>query len=175
MDRIEVFKIPDLWLPEQRLEPAGVVNADDAHRAGLLHRSAHLLVLDSEGRVACRRRARDEKRYPGLWTTTLGSHVEVSESYKETLRRALASNRCRPFLGWIGEFRVADGIENEVCGLFHARINMLELPQAIRSGRAFVQRHELDNIIRETLATPHLIAALALLRRAADMGFLPRE
>lgn len=136
------------------LDPLHVVDKEDAHRRGLLHRSVHLLLVDDEGRLHARRRSDDDLRYPGLWTSTLGTHVPAGGTDEGTLRailpRGLALER-------VGEFRVKDEWENEVCGLFVTRSEAMRA--ALGPTHAAHAPEEVDGLVREGRTTPHLAEA----------------
>lgn len=69
-------------------------------------------------------------------------------------------------LHWIGEFRVKDEFENEVNGLHICNLEQ-ELPEAFMKDRVFVGFSELEELISEGKATPHLAAAWRLFISAA--------
>jgi isopentenyldiphosphate isomerase len=123
-----------------------------AHEARCWHHSTHLLAV-REGKVLARKRAIDDIRYPNLYTTTVGAHIEPGEDPKASLTRA-ASKRQVTFegLSYAGSFSVADGIEHEVCTLW--------IPTHVT---AMAGWEWLDpNWINEHRATPHLLQSVAL-------------
>lgn len=76
---------------------------DEVHAQGLRHRAAHILVLDSTGRVFVQRRAWWKECQPGLWDTSAAGHVDAGESYVAAAERELeeelglrARGRLRP-------------------------------------------------------------------------------
>lgn len=141
------------------LVPLDVVDKEDAHRRGLLHRSVHLQLLDEQGRLHARRRSADDLRYAGLWTSTLGTHVAAGDMDEGTLRALVPPHT---ELSWVGEFRVKDEWENEVCGLF--------VTTSAAMLRALGPTHApgaVEALLREGRATPHLAEAW---RRWRDSG-----
>jgi len=62
---------------------------DVVHREGLLHRSVHMLLLDSRGHVFVQRRAPDKDTNPDLWDTSAAGHVDTGECARDAARREL--------------------------------------------------------------------------------------
>ena len=117
-------------------------------------------MINQSNEILCRLRGEDESRYPGLLTTTIGTHVELNENYLSTLQKYI------PFelqLMWHGEFRVDDGFENEVCGLYMATIDSNKLPLEFKSDRRFLSKNDLENMIKKGKTTPHLQEAFYIL------------
>ena len=52
-------------------------------------RSTNVFVLDPEGRVLCHRRSALKERLPGVWSTHLGGHVAVDETYESNALKEL--------------------------------------------------------------------------------------
>ena len=48
----------------------------EIHRDRLVHRSIHILVVDSRGRLVLQLRHRDKLTYPGHWDISCSGHVE---------------------------------------------------------------------------------------------------
>ena len=65
----------------------GRANREQVHREGLLHRSAHLLVFDSSGRVLIQRRSMSKDRFPGRWGSSVSGHVDSGEHYDQCIVR----------------------------------------------------------------------------------------
>jgi hypothetical protein len=118
-------------------------------------------LVDSNGSICSRLRGLDELRYAGLFTTTVGTHVEKNQTYLKTLKEFI------PFLDnldWVGEFRVRDDFENEICGLYLAKLDKELLPLEFITGRNFLNKVNLENNILNGKTTPHLKMAYNLLR-----------
>jgi isopentenyldiphosphate isomerase len=49
------------------------------HELRLVHRSVHILVYDSAGRLVVQRRHRDKQTYPRYWDCSTSGHVEESD------------------------------------------------------------------------------------------------
>ncbi len=65
----------------------GSASRDEVHRSGFLHRSAHLLVFDSHGRVLLQKRSSEKDRFPGRWDSSVSGHVDSGEEYDECVVR----------------------------------------------------------------------------------------
>lgn len=62
----------------------------EVHRLGLRHRSVHLLVFDSTGRVFLQKRSMSKDENPGQWDTSVAGHVDSGESYDQCVIREAA-------------------------------------------------------------------------------------
>lgn len=49
------------------------------HEQRLVHRSVHVLVFDTGGRLLIQKRHRDKQTYPGHWDGSVAGHVEESD------------------------------------------------------------------------------------------------
>lgn len=161
--KIQTYHEPVHWSKGQCLLIDDVVNKKEAHKIGKLHLSTHLLIINSDGRIYCRLRGKKEHRYPNLLTTSIGTHVELESDYAKTLQKNLPTLMN---LTWGGEFRVKDCYENEVCGLYTARMEEYDIPQEIRKGRYFLPIDSLEAHIRGEKTTPHLKEAYELWRKS---------
>jgi isopentenyldiphosphate isomerase len=137
-----------------------IVSKEKAHLCNILHLSTHLLIVNDNDEILCRKRADTELRYTGQWTSTIGTHVELDFNYKSTLEKFLPINM---EFEWVGKFRVKDGFENEICGLYTARLNENVLPKDFMENRKFLNKSELEKSILNNIATPHLKEAYKLL------------
>ena len=65
----------------------GSASRDEVHRSGLLHRSTHLLVFDSRGRVLLQKRSMEKDSFPGRWDSSVSGHVDRGEWYDQCVVR----------------------------------------------------------------------------------------
>lgn len=158
--KIQTYKQPRIWTPTQQLEPRKIVDKETAHKEDLLHKSSHLLIVE-DNYVFCRRRGDEEERYGGLLTTTFGTHVGLEETYLDTIRKHIQSAK-KEKLFFVGEFRVHDEYENEVCGLYFIRRKEI-LPDigGYQERKSF---SELEKEISRQKTTPHLKEAHSLIK-----------
>jgi isopentenyldiphosphate isomerase len=61
---------------------------DDVHRDGDWHRSAHIWIYTSEGRLLFQRRAPDKDTWPGRLDASVGGHYRAGEDLPGVLREA---------------------------------------------------------------------------------------
>jgi isopentenyldiphosphate isomerase len=148
------------WEEDKELIETEIIEKDKAHLSNILHLSTHLLIVNDKNEILCRKRADTELRYTGQWTSTLGTHVELDFNYKSTLEKFLPIDM---EIKWLGEFRVKDGFENEICGLYIAYLNEKMLPKDFMENRKFLNTGELEKHILDNIATPHLKEAYELL------------
>ena len=69
--------------------PIGVMEKQEAHVAGLLHRAFSVFVFNDKGELLIQQRAFEKYHTPGKWTNTCCSHPRNGESYEEGARRRL--------------------------------------------------------------------------------------
>lgn len=55
----------------------------------LVHRVAHVLVFDRQGRLLLQKRALCKDVQPGKWDTSVGGHLDPGESYEAAARREM--------------------------------------------------------------------------------------
>ncbi|RJU85532.1 MAG: NUDIX domain-containing protein [Candidatus Poseidoniales archaeon] len=65
----------------------GRASRDEVHRSGHRHRSTHLLVFDSGGRVLLQKRSIQKDTFPGRWDSSVSGHVDSGESYDQCVVR----------------------------------------------------------------------------------------
>jgi len=83
---MEYFDIVD-----ENGEVIGTAPRSECHgNPALVHRAAHVLVFDSEGRLLLQLRSMDKDIQPGKWDTSVGGHLGVGEEYDEAARREMA-------------------------------------------------------------------------------------
>lgn len=67
----------------------GPCRRGDAHRLGLRHRSAHILVFNAFGDLFLQKRSLDKDINAGLWDSSAAGHVDFGESYDDCATREL--------------------------------------------------------------------------------------
>ncbi len=73
----------------ERDEVIGRNTRREVHRLGLLHRSVHVLVHNSQGQVFLQKRSMTKDRQPGLWDSSASGHVDSGETYDACALREL--------------------------------------------------------------------------------------
>ncbi len=67
----------------------GQATRQEIHRRHLLHRSAHILVFNSNNEIFIQKRSMVKDESPGLWDTSSAGHVDSGEDYEECAHREL--------------------------------------------------------------------------------------
>lgn len=165
MSEEEIFELVD---EEGRV--VGRATRRECHgNPALLHRAAHVVVLDAAGRVYLQKRSMTKDVQPGRWDTSVGGHLDIGEDHEAGARREL-----REELGLAGELRLlyryrwctARETELVVTFLHVAREEPRPRPGEIDEG-GWYTRAEADALVRSGAATPHLAEEL---RRLAAAG-----
>ena len=76
-------------LVDQDDQKLGLMEKQQAHVAGLLHRAFSVFVFNSKGELMIQQRAASKYHSPTLWTNTCCSHPRDNETYEEAAHRRL--------------------------------------------------------------------------------------
>lgn len=76
-------------LVDQDDQKLGLMEKQQAHVAGLLHRAFSVFVFNSKGELMIQQRAASKYHSPMLWTNTCCSHPRNNETYEEAAHRRL--------------------------------------------------------------------------------------
>ena len=76
-------------LVDQDDQKLGLMEKQQAHVAGLLHRAFSVFVFNSKGELMIQQRAASKYHSPTLWTNTCCSHPRDNETYKQAAHRRL--------------------------------------------------------------------------------------
>ncbi len=86
-------------LPQDYSEIFDVVDLDDkvigqasrklVHEKGLVHRSVHILVFNSQSKLFLQKRSLEKDENPGLWDSSASGHVDSGEDYDVSASREL--------------------------------------------------------------------------------------
>lgn len=66
-------------------EIIGTASREEIHRQGLRHREIHVIFITPTNDIIFQHRARDKDTYPDLLDATVGGHVEIGQTYEETV------------------------------------------------------------------------------------------
>jgi isopentenyldiphosphate isomerase len=66
-----------------------VMARGEVHRLGLMHRSVHILVFNSEQNFFIQKRSMSKDSNPGLWDSSAAGHVDSGEDYLHCAQREL--------------------------------------------------------------------------------------
>lgn len=70
-------------------EVQGLMEKQEAHRKGLLHRAFSVFIFNSDGEMLLQRRASTKYHSPNLWTNAVCSHPREGETYKDAAIRRM--------------------------------------------------------------------------------------
>lgn len=76
-------------LVDQQDQPKGLMEKQEAHLAGLLHRAFSVFVFNSKNELMIQQRAAHKYHSPMLWTNTCCSHPRENETYEQAAHRRL--------------------------------------------------------------------------------------
>ncbi|MCZ6882595.1 MAG: NUDIX domain-containing protein, partial [Gammaproteobacteria bacterium] len=62
----------------------------EIHELGLMHRSVHILVFNSQRQLFIQKRSMSKDNQPGLWDSSAAGHVDSGEDYHSCAIRELA-------------------------------------------------------------------------------------
>jgi isopentenyldiphosphate isomerase len=105
----------------------------------LVHRTAHVVVLSSDGRMLLQKRAADKDVQPGKWDTAVGGHLDLGEDYETAARRELAEELGLPEntpLRFLFDSRIRNEIESENVRVF----------ATVHDGPFVFQQSEIDEV-----------------------------
>lgn len=81
MEELEVF--------DKKNRLVGRASRPIIHRLGLIHRSVHIFVFDSQARLYLQKRQKNKDKYPGHWDSSAAGHVDPGEDYLSCAQREL--------------------------------------------------------------------------------------
>lgn len=100
----------------------GVAKRSECHgNPGLIHRTSHVVVLSSDGRLLLQKRSADKDIQPGKWDTAVGGHLQPGESYEAGAARELNEEIGLPAetpLDFLFDTRIRNDIESENVRVF---------------------------------------------------------
>ncbi len=70
-------------------EPIGLMEKQEAHVAGVLHRAFSVFIFNDKNELLIQQRAFEKYHTPGKWTNTCCSHPRDGETYEEGAMRRL--------------------------------------------------------------------------------------
>ena len=81
----------------------------------LIHRAAHVLVLNGTGQVLLQKRAASKQIQPGGWDSSVGGHVDAGETYRQAAAREMEEELglCAVPMTFLFHSRIRNEIESE--------------------------------------------------------------
>ncbi len=83
------MKEEQVILVNEKDEPLGLMNKQEAHEKALLHRAFSVFIFNSNNQLMLQQRALDKYHSPGLWTNTCCSHQRAGETTIQAAHRRL--------------------------------------------------------------------------------------
>jgi ADP-ribose pyrophosphatase YjhB (NUDIX family) len=68
-------------------EIIGQETRENIHRDGLLHREVYIDFITPNQEIILQHRAKDKETFPNLLDATVGGHVEIGDSYEQTVTK----------------------------------------------------------------------------------------
>ncbi len=87
-----VSSVQNEWLDvvDENDKVVGRATRQEVHKDKLIHRSAHILLLNSKDQIFVQLRSLSKDNSAGLWDTSAAGHVDSGESYLQCAVRELA-------------------------------------------------------------------------------------
>lgn len=134
----------------------------------LIHRVAHVLVFDQQGRVLLQKRAMSKDVQPGKWDTSVGGHLDRGETYAEAAVREMFEE-----LGVVGlpltflhYYQMRNDFESENVATFTTCHDGPFLFSAVEIDEVrFWTPHEIDAALPDGILTPNFAEEWALWQR----------
>ena len=115
----EIFDVVD-----ENDKTIGKASREECHKKGLLHRIAHILVLNSKGDLLVQKRTQTMDTYPGLWSSSASGHVKSGDDYSETAKRELEEELgIKSEVKEIGSVKSLDSSHMQMIKIFVAKNN----------------------------------------------------
>jgi isopentenyldiphosphate isomerase len=142
----------------------------------LIHRSVHVLVLGTDGRMLLQKRALAKDTQPGKWDTSVGGHVGFGQSYEEAARREALEELGLELdgdLAYLYPSRIRNAVESENIRTF---LRVSEGPFRPEPGEIdelrFWSRSEIEASLGLGVFTPNFEEEFALFLASPHAGLL---
>ncbi|MBN1596338.1 NUDIX domain-containing protein [candidate division FCPU426 bacterium] len=150
----ELLEVIDLQGRVLRLARRKECHSDPA----LMHRVAHVLVFDSQGRLFLQKRGQDKDIQPGKWDTSVGGHLCPGESEETGAQRELGEELgiFGATLEFLYQYIMYSPVETEKVTTYKTIWNSRIRPQAgeIETGR-FWEETEIEASLGTGVFTPN--------------------
>lgn len=113
----EVFEIVD-----ENDKVVGTALRSECHgNPSLIHRTAHVVVFNSDGRILLQKRSSGKDIQPGKWDTAVGGHLMPGEDYLSAARREMSEELGIPEnlpMEYLFDSKIRNDIESENIRVF---------------------------------------------------------
>jgi isopentenyldiphosphate isomerase len=100
----------------------------DVYDKHLRHRIVHVLVFNSEGKMALQKRSDSVIFLPNYWSTSVGGHVQSGEDYEIAGKREMLEEIGLDLpLNFIGKYKYKDDKFEKFLGIFRANADKINL------------------------------------------------
>lgn len=131
----EVFEVVN-----ENDEIIGTATRKECHsNPKLIHRTAHVIVLNSNSKILLQKRSLNKDVQPGKWDTAVGGHFSVGESAIEAAKREMNEELGIPLsqnIDFMFKMKIRNNIESENVSVF----------STVYDGPFFIQKEEIDEI-----------------------------
>jgi len=131
------------------------------HQRRLIHKSVHVLVINSQEEIYIRKHHYLKKHYVGRWSCSVGAHIYKGDEPTQKAKLELASSLgLHTAVELLGRKRLSDAYENEMIYIFQTASNSVNLisTQETYEG-SFTSVEMIKKLIENEETTPHLALA----------------
>lgn len=127
----------------------------------LIHRTSHVVVFGSDGRLLLQKRSRQKDVQPGKWDTAVGGHLAPGENYEQAARREtceeLGVDLSHQTLEFLFRHRIRNRIESENVAVYRlVHDGPFTSPAEEIDSLRFWSAHELREELGNGALTPNL-------------------
>ncbi|MBN2643450.1 MAG: NUDIX domain-containing protein [Victivallales bacterium] len=93
---------------------------------GLIHRTSHVVVFHSDGRLLLQKRSMSKDIQPGKWDTAVGGHLDPGEDFITAAKREMSEElgvKKDLFLDFLFDTKIRNDIESENVRVFSTVYN----------------------------------------------------
>ena len=161
----EVFEIVD-----ENDQVIGTALRSECHgNPDLIHRTAHVIVFNSNNEILLQKRAASKDIQPGKWDTAVGGHLDIGENYEQAARREMNEELGiseEQNLEFLFKARIRNSIESENISVYKTVYDgSFSFPELEISEIRFWKIDELYNKNNQRDFTPNLLEELQELKK----------
>ena len=148
----------------------GKAERNEVHQKHLLHRSVHILIVNSSNAVLITRRKANKKQYPSFWHGSVGGHVISGATAATTADKELVEEiGISVPLRYLGTVIVDDDVEHELVSVYVGKSDgPFRFDHDEIADKKFIPLTELAKKMDGMRMTPHCKGALRLLLQSME-------